>query len=49
MPTTHGGSLAKNVRTSYRRNWRMTVTLPSPVTPWTWKTCFAKSSPIVIV
>src|SRR5262245_52024138 len=49
MPTRHGASLAKNAKTSLRLSFRATTTLPSPSTPWTWNTFFARSSPMLVI
>src|SRR5439155_25931127 len=48
LPTRHGGSLAKNVKTCLRRSERRTLTAPAASTARTWKTRLAKSSPIVV-
>jgi hypothetical protein len=46
MATTHHGCRAKNAPTPSRRRRRDHTRAPSPSTPCTWKTFFAKSSPI---
>src|SRR4051794_36570357 len=43
------GSLLKNARTCARRSCLRTTVAPSASTPCTWKTCFAKSSPTVVI
>src|SRR5271165_5258209 len=48
MPTKHGGSCWKNARTVRRFNCRRITTWPAAPTPWTWKTDFAMSRPIVV-
>ena len=48
MPIRHGGSFSKNGKTRDRRSWRRITTVPSSSTPWTWKTFFARSRPIVV-
>ena len=48
MPTRHGGSFSKNARTVRRFNWRRISTWSAASTPWTWKTDFAMSRPIVV-
>src|SRR5208282_212810 len=49
MPTKHGGSFSKNVRTCRRFNCRRTTTWPAASTPCTWKTDLAMSRPIVVI
>src|SRR4030095_11371864 len=48
MPTRQGASLPKYANTCERRSVRRTKTSPAPSTPCTWKTFFAKTSPIVL-
>jgi hypothetical protein len=49
MPTKQGFSPAKKVCTWPRRSRFLSTTLPSAVMPWTWKTCLARSRPIVVI
>jgi hypothetical protein len=48
MPTRQGFSPAKKACTWPRRNRFLSTMLPSAAMPWTWKTCLAKSRPIVV-
>ena len=46
--TVQGAWAAKNVRTWCRRSLRRNRTAPDASAPWTWKTLFARSIPIVL-
>src|ERR1044071_9042944 len=48
MPIRQGGSEAKKLSTSRRRNCLRTTTVPCSSTPWAWKTFFARSRPILV-
>ena len=48
MPIRQGGSEAKKVSTSRRRNCLRTTTAPCSSTPWAWNTFFARSRPILV-
>src|ERR1051325_9203975 len=48
MPIRQGGSEAKKLSTSRRRNCLRRTTVPCSSTPWAWKTFFARSRPILI-
>src|SRR6202008_4043349 len=43
------GSRLKNARTCTRRSCLRRTVAPAASTPCTWKTCFAKSNPIVVI
>src|SRR4051794_29809668 len=47
MPTRQGGSDAKKVSISRRRNCLRRTTVPCSSTPWAWKTFFARR-PILV-
>src|SRR4051812_33626394 len=48
MATVQGGWAAKNGRTWLRRSLLRNTTAPEVSAPWTWKTLFARSKPIVL-
>lgn len=39
----------KNIATWLRRKRRQITTFPAASTPWSWKTCFAISMPMVVI
>ncbi len=47
MPTNAGSSAAKNASSFDRRSDLRTSTVPAASKPCTWKTCLARSNPIV--
>src|SRR5690606_1045760 len=49
MPIRHEGSLLKNGITCFLRSRCTRAELPFSSTPCTWKTLFARSSPIVMI
>src|SRR4028118_1880587 len=48
MATVQGGWAAKKERTWLRRSFLRTPTAPEASAPWSWKTLFARSMPIVL-
>src|SRR3954454_17477878 len=49
IPTRQRGSFQKNASNCARRSCSRTTVAPSASTPCTWKTCFAKSNPTVVI